>query len=683
MKKISTITLGCLFAITSLKAQTFFDTFETYTVTTPLLGVQSTNWRTWSSTVGGGAEDVAVTTTDNHTSAGSKSIYFSSTSATGGPADVVLPFTTGAPLSTGQFTFTSWFKIPTGKNGYFNFQGNATMGNLYTLDCFMTSTGAVNIQNSGSIVATGTHPFGAWFELTIKANLNTNTWELLVNGVSQSVWSNTANQIWGIDLYPNDASSSYWVDDVSYNVAPYTLPALNGALNLIGISNGLVGQTRNPTITLRNLGVGAINSCTLAISRNGGTPVIQPVTGLTLASLSSTVINIATPFTLTAGSNVFTATVTNVNGLGSDGDASDNTISKTITPVAAALGKVVVAEEGTGTWCQWCPRGAVFMDAMNSKYAGYFAPIAVHNADPMVVTAYDAAIGTLITGYPSALVDRLPKIDPSGLETDFLTRIVVAPKAFIVNGATYNSSTRVLNVSVKSTIQTAITGNYKVACVLTEDSVKGTGSSYSQSNAYAGGGAGVMGGYELLANPVPAALMRYDHVARFILPNFGGFAATGASAAVGAIFTHTFTFTLPANFNSSKMHIVGLFIDPTGKIDNAGTSTIAQAVSNGFVNGPAGFDVGVAETPFAPDAQVRVFPNPTMNHSSINLNLTKSSNVKVSIYSVNGVLVGSKEYVELNGQLTLPVDLTAFSSGMYMVNVTINGNTTLHKLIKE
>ncbi len=683
MKKITTITLGCLLAITSLKAQTFSDSFETYTVTTPLLGVQSPNWRTWSSTVGGGADDVPVVTSDNHTPAGSKSIYFSSTLSTGGPADVILPFTASTPLSTGQFTFTSWFKIPTGKNGYFNFQGNATMGNQYALDCFMTSTGAINIENSGTIVATGTHPFGAWFELTIKVNLNTNKWELLVNGVSQGIWSNTINQIWGIDIYPTDASSSYWVDDVSYNVAPYTLPALNGALNLIGISNGLVGQSRNPAITVRNLGTSVINSFTLAISQNAGAPVIQSVSGLSLASLSSTVINIATPFTLTAGANVFTSTITNVNGLGVDGDISDNVISKTLTPVTPALGKVVVAEEGTGTWCQWCPRGAVYMDAMKSKYAGYFAPIAVHNGDPMVVTAYDAAIGTLITGYPSALVDRLPKIDPSGIETDLLARVVVAPKAFVVNGANYNSVTRVLNVSVKSTIQTAITGNYKVACVLTEDSVKGTGSTYNQSNAYAGGASGVMGGFELLANPVPAALMRYDHVARFISPSFAGYPATGTSAAAGAIFTYTYTFTLPASYNSSKINIIGLFIDPTGKIDNAGTSTIAQAITNGFVSGPSGVDVGVIETPFAPDAQVSIFPNPSSNYSSIKLNLAKSSSIQVSIYSVNGSLIGNKDYGQLNGNLTLPVDMTQLNSGMYFVNVTINGSTSMYKLIKE
>lgn len=679
MKKIATLTLGCFFAVAYSQAQTFSDDFESYT-SGIALGPQSPDWRTWGG-AGGGADDANVVTTDNHTTGGSKSIYFSSTSSTGGPQDVVLPFTPSAPLTTGQFSFTTWFKVPNTKTAYFNFQGNATMGNMYTLDCFMTSTGAVQIQNSGTVVASGTHPFGAWFELTITANLNTNLWELLINGVSQGTWSNANNQVWGIDYYPADAVASFWIDDVTYTVTPYTLPALNAAGNLVGVSNGLVGQTRNPDITVRNLGTGIINSFDLSVTQNGGAPVVQNVTGLSLASLASTVVNITTPFTLVSGPNVFTATISNVNGAGADGDSSDDVISTTVTPVTPAAGKVVVAEEGTGTWCQWCPRGAVYMDMMNTKYSGYFAPIAVHNGDPMTVTAYDAAIGALIGGYPSALVDRLPEIDPSGLEGDFLSRIVVAPKAFVVNGANYNSTTRVLDVSVTSTVQATLTGNYKIACVITEDDVTGTSGSYAQSNAYAGGGSGPMGGYELLANPVPASQMVYDHVARFISPSFAGISnAPGTSTAVGNVFTWNFTFTLPAGYDDTQIHIIGLFIDPTGKIDNAGNTTIAEAVANGYVSGAG---VGINDLAAAPDAQVSIYPNPTANYSAVSLNLAKESGVQVAIYSVDGSLVGNKDYGKLNGGMTLPIDLTKYNAGMYFVNVTIDGTTSVLKLIKE
>lgn len=161
MKKIATLTLGCLVALAT-QAQTFSDDFESYT-SGIALGPQSPDWRTWSGP-GGGADDVNVATTDNHTPAGAKSLYFMSTSSTGGPSDCVLPFG-ASPLTTGQFTYTMWIKIPASKTAYFNFQGNATMGNMYTLDCWMdAATNSVTIQNSGTTVAVGTIPVGTWFE---------------------------------------------------------------------------------------------------------------------------------------------------------------------------------------------------------------------------------------------------------------------------------------------------------------------------------------------------------------------------------------------------------------------------------------------------------------------------------------------------------------------------------------
>ncbi len=680
MKKIATLALGCLLGFVA-QAQTFSDDFESYTVTTPVLGLQSPDWRTWGSTTGGGATDVAVVTTDNHTTAGSKSIYFSSTSASGGPQDVVLPFSTGAPLNTGQFTFKTWFKVPAGKTAYFNFQGTSTMGGMYVLDCWMTAAGVITIQNTGTTVATGAFTPGTWFELTIDANFNSNSWDLLVNGTSQGTWSNASNQVWAIDYYPADAAASFWVDDVSYNVVPYTLPALNAAGNLLNISNGLVGSVRYPAVTVRNLGTATINSFDLSISQNGGAPVVMNVTGLTLASLANTIQTYTSSFTLVSGTNTFVCTISNVNGAGADGDSSDDTLTVVLNPVTPAAGKMVVAEEATGTWCQWCPRGAVYMGLMDAKYSGFIAPIAVHNGDPMTVAAYDSGIGALIGGYPSALVDRLPEIDPSAIETDFLSRIVVAPKAFIVNGATYNTTTRVLNVSVTSTVQATLVGNYKTICVITEDDVTGTGSTYNQSNAYSGGASGPMGGFELLANPVPASQMTYDFVARFISPDFNGIPnSPGTSTAVGNVFTWTFSFTLPATYDDTQIHIVGMLVDPTGKIDNAASATIAEAVANGYVTGSG---VGINDIASAPDAQVSVYPNPTASTSTITLNLAKASDVSVAIYAVDGSLVGNKAYGQLNGGMLLPIDLTPYNAGMYFVNVTIDGNTTVVKLVKE
>jgi len=319
-----------------------------------------------------------------------------------------------------------------------------------------------------------------------------------------------------------------------------------------------------------------------------------------------------------------------------------------INPVVPAVGKMVVSEEGTGTWCQWCPRGAVFMDQFNTKYSQFWAGIAVHNGDPMTVTDYDASFGALISGYPSSLVDRGTDVDPSGMTPDFLTRVQVAPKAFITNGATWDAASRTLNVSVTADFQASANNNYKLACVLTEDGVTGTGSGYNQSNAYSGGNNGVMGGYEALGNPVPAAQMVYDHVARAIAPSFSGYTNSfPATVASGDMHTINFSFVLPNTWNENEIHIVGLLIDPQGRIDNAGKATITEAVTNGYVNGSNAGIYEVNDTQL--DESVKIYPNPTSSFTNISINLKASSEVEVSIVDLSGKIMSQRNYGLLNG----------------------------------
>ncbi len=678
MKKI-TLLLSCFGLFLGASAQTFSDGFEQDTL--GLLGPQSNDWRTWSG-LGGGADDVSVVNTDNHTAAGSKSIYFSSSDPNGGPSDCILPFGT-APLTTGHFTFKSWFKIPTGKNAYFNFQGTATFGNVYALDCFMDETGAISVQSGGQEVLSSTHPVGSWFELTIDANLNSNTWTLSVDGASKGTWKNAVTQIYAIDIFPVDASAEFWVDDVSYTYVPYVLPNVNGAAVFLDAPRGLIGQSDMLAFTARNLGVTAITSFDISIVHNGGTPVKQSVTGVNIASLASSVVNITTPFVLVAGANNFTATISNVNGAGADGDGSDDVATATtVNAVKAAAGKMLVAEEGTGTWCQWCPRGAVYMDLMSKKYKNNFVGIAIHNSatDPMTLPSYDEAFGALISGYPSAMTDRISVIDPSALEDNFLKRVVVDPAGFLVNGATFDATTRELKVSVTTTIKQNITGDYKLACVITEDSVSGTVKGYNQANAYAGGKSGVMGGFELLANPVPAAKMKYDHVARTLSPSFDGLAnAYGASANAGQVFTYNFIYTLPAAWRVNKLNIIGMMIAPDGKIENATTATITEAIANGYI---PGIFVGINKVAFAPDA-IQLFPNPTNEQTNISINLKDESAVSVEIYTANGALVASKVYGKLIGAYNLPLETQQLSQGIYFVKVNVNNQPSVLKLIKE
>ncbi|HZG00659.1 MAG TPA: hypothetical protein VEY71_06635, partial [Chitinophagales bacterium] len=473
MKHFFTFLIAFAAAASLAHAQTFSDDFESY-APGAFIAQSSTTWATWSGANGGGLDDATVSNANAHS--GTNSLKLASTAVGGGPDDIVLPF--GQVYSTGTFTFNTWMFVDSGKNAYMNYQASTTVGQIWSMDVNFEANGELKFSNGGVLLLSVPYTQGAWFEFTMTSNLNNSTWAVLIDGVSVGTFQNPVFNIASINFYPIQ-NSSYYIDDVSFDHIPYTAPALNAAVMNLNVENGLASQTRQPTVDVRNLGTTAITSFDLAIDYNG-VQTTQSFTGVNYAPGSVNTVTLSQAITLAGGSLPTTVTISNVNGNATDDDSSDDEAFANVTAVMPAPGKTVVAEEATGTWCSWCPRGAVYMDWMAGKYPGFFAGIAVHNADPMAHAAYDAGIAPFIAGYPSALVDRLPEIDPSEIEQDFLERIVVAPKVFLTNGALYNSATRELKVSVKANWQEAVNGSdYKLAIVLTENDVTGTGSGWS------------------------------------------------------------------------------------------------------------------------------------------------------------------------------------------------------------
>ncbi len=675
MKK--SLLLLIAFAFTTLlgNAQSFSDDFESYNAG-DYIGENNATWTTWSGTEGG-TEDTQVTTAQAHS--GTKSVYYASTATTGGPQDCVLPF--GGELTVGQFNFEMWMYVNSGTGAYFNFQADNTIGTTWALDTYFNTDLTLQFTSGGGLQLETTYPQGEWFKLRMENNLSTNSWEVFVNDASQGSFSNGEVVIASMDIFPL-TGNQFYVDDVNYEYTGYTQPQLNGAMtSIIDMSSGLVGQSVTPSLQVRNLGLTAINSFAVTLDYNGQSHSMD-ITGINLAPLAFYTVVLDQDFTLGAGTQTATATISNVNG-GADNDAMDDLKTLEITPIQPALGKKVVAEEGTGTWCPWCVRGAVFMELLSDRYDEFYVGIAVHNADPMTVTEYDAAIGGFITGYPSGLVDRAGgEFDPSQFEIPFLERIQTTPMTFIQNGATWNAVTRELQVSAMATFQQTVSGNYRMAVVLTEDGVTGTTTDYAQANAYAGGANGEMGGYEILPSPVPASQMVYDHVARAITPSFDGLnnAFTGAQNAGNATAYNT-TFTLPAEWDENNVHIVAMVIAPDGTIDNAESVTIAQGVENGYIAGLVLGQNEVVESTF--EKQIQLYPNPATDNSFINLNLNNNEKVTVTVMSADGKIVADKSYGELNGNMRLPINLSGLSNGLYLVKVMIGEQLTTMTLVKE
>ncbi len=662
-------------------SQTFSDDFESYSVGS-YLGSSSPDWTTWSGAEGG-AEDVQIT--DNNASSGSKAIYFSSTAANGGPADVVLPF--DQVYNSGNFSFEANFYVEAGKGAYFNLQGTLVVAQVWALDCYMLEDGTLKLSNQGTPYINANYPSAQWFNLRVDMDLTSNVWELFIDNVSQGSFSNPTGQIGILDLYPvnpagqgGNGISGFFVDDISYTHLPANLPGLNGGVSFINQISGISGLSYDVVATARNLGVLEINSFDLTYSYNGAN-VTENITGLNLVSLDTYEHTFATQLTPILGNNDLMVTISNVNG-GLDDDPTDDSKVIGIDPIVPAAGKVVVGEEATGTWCQWCPRGAVYMDLFEEQYGDYWIGIAVHNGDPMTDATYDTGIGSMIGGYPSAVVDRGADVDPSAMNADFLDRLLTEPSGVITNGAIWDPVTRELQVSVKSTFSQSVNNDYRLACVLSEDGVTGTDAGYNQSNAYAGGGNGVMGGYESLPSSVPAAQMVYDHVARAIAPSFDGSSVFfPANVNAGESVVSNYFFTLPTDWDTENMHIIGLLISPDGRIDNAGSTSISEAVSNGYELGP-----NLGETnplDFQIDDVLKLYPNPTSAKLNVTLDMGNSKMNELKVYNYKGQVIENFNLKAQFGSWTYTLDVAKFAPGVYAVSYASDKGIAMKRFVIE
>jgi hypothetical protein len=357
MKKTTLFIASVLLCSTSF-AQLFSDNFDSYAPGS-FLGPQSASWSTWSGTEGA-TEDVTIT--NNNANSAPNSIFLASTATAGGPQDVVLKF--GQVYNSGIFTLQADFNINAGKNAYFNMQGAATLGQIWALNVNMDANQVLIDDGTTPNLAVGSYTDATWFTLKIEANLTLHVWKAYVNGVLIGTWLNGVNSVAAADFYPVQ-NSAFYMDNVSFDHQTYTLPNLNAMIASVNMGGEIAGQNVTPTVKVLNAGATAITSFDVNLSYNSQNFPFS-VTGVNIASIGTYTVNMPANI-LAAGNQSYTATISNING-GNDDIAGDNTLTGQIDPVVPAVGKMVVGEEATGTWCQWCPRGAVFMDLFETKY---------------------------------------------------------------------------------------------------------------------------------------------------------------------------------------------------------------------------------------------------------------------------------------------------------------------------
>lgn len=651
------LSLVCLVAMAtfSLNAQIAFDDdFETYS-NGALIGQASPIWDTW--TPGALNQDALVSSLQANS--GDLSLRLFSNTAGGGPTDVILPF--GGKHEFGDFHYEMMMYVVNGTGAYFNFQGEEATGQIWVMNVNFLDGGIVQVDNTTSLVGQGVFPYDTWFKMEVDVDLTNNSWTVSMDGDAIGEFSNPNNFLASINLYPVAqaplTTAHFYVDDVAFTYDPPVLPDLDlQATSMQTRPVGLIGQEQSIAGTVRNLGNNTINSFDITFS-DGINSSTDSFTGLNLSTFEEYQFTHSAIHTFVDGVNNLSMTISNING-GMDDDDTNNVIEDTAQGYTPHPDKHVLVEEATGTWCTFCPRGAVFMELMNEKYPEYFIGVAVHNGDPMADTEYNAGMTGLpgFPGFPSVTLEREAIADPSAIENNMIPRIAEAPVARIINTVTDFNVNGEMEITVSAEFLEAVSGDYRLNAIIIENDVTGTGAGYNQVNFYAGGANGPMGGYENLPNPVPASQMVYEEVGRALLGGYAGaMGSLPTDISAGETHEYSFTYVLGTDVDPANVEVIGVLMRPDGTIDNA-SKTHAEdfQTSTGEV-----FRNDLAE----------VYPNPFATDFNIRMALSTATNVDVTVYNSVGAAVTAESFGVLSGNPVLQMNMENQASGIYYVHI--------------
>lgn len=485
----------------------------------------------------------------------------------------------------------------------------------------------------------------------------------------------TATSVAGSPNLNNVSAADFTpADNGYYEFVQGIQPANNAELSSLSIQEFVLAPAIvNIGGTITNLGATPITTITIKYKVNG-TTYTDTKTGLNIAFPASYNFTHNTPLNVANAAPYLVEAWVELAG---DSNLLNDSLDFTVKGIAFNTKKRVVFEEATGTWCGWCPRGAVFMDSLHALHPNDAMLIAVHNGsnDPMKDAIYDSGMGNLIGGYPSGLVDRKDNdVDPNTFINEYNARIQDVAPCDITVTSTFDGVSRLMTINVEAKFATELSGEYRFNAVIVEDGITGTTSGYNQVNYYSSTSqnialVGAGHNWQTEPNPVPAASMVYDHVGRTILGDWDGVAGSlPTSIAANAVHNYTFTKVLPAAWDETQIHAVGWVSSmANGNILNANKGTFTVGIDNAATQ--ASFDA-------------KILGNPSPNGSFLRLNMSKPTNVKIDIVNALGQVVNNFNNTDVQaGDFVIDLHTEVLSSGIYNVVIKAGNEQVVRKLI--
>ena len=324
--------------------------------------------------------------------------------------------------------------------------------------------------------------------------------------------------------------------------------------------------------------------------------------------------------------------------------------------------KKIVIEEFTGIYCGYCPDGALKVTAILNKYPENSMSVGIHSSNqysqpsqqsghPDFRTAYGGGLQSLsgLSGFPAAMLNRrvFDGMSQSGSSMAMNRNYWMAAADMIIGESenspvniglrsTWNESTRELFIEAEVYYTAGEPNEDRLHIMLKEDNIIG----YQ-------GGAGGGNNYE------------HNHVLRSV-PT-GNMGELISNTSQGSLFTKTYTFTVPAEWNILNCELMAFVTKATRTKTHTGVEIPAM-------NGSTA--TGIKDiTPV--ELKVSVYPNPVQGASRLQFATAENADVQVEVLNLIGetVLEPFKGPVVANRNYVIDLGSDNLNAGIYFVRV--------------
>lgn len=232
----------------------------------------------------------------------------------------------------------------------------------------------------------------------------------------------------------------------------------------------------------------------------------------------------------------------------------------------------VLIEEGTGTWCGWCPLGITMMEMAKEIDPEFFHCVALHSGDNMEVSSF-SLMSSYFSSFPSAMINRGPVTHPANIIPDLepLYESLSAQKVYAgitdMNVKLKDNGSIDVTTDVKFAFDFGSSNIFRLGLYITEDGM----GPYFQSNNYAGS-TDYCYGWEDKGSRVK---MTFDDVAREIVGGANGITSSiPTTIEAGETYTYTKNMSL-SNVTSEQFNVIAYII-------NRKTKTVVNSLMVAF-----------------------------------------------------------------------------------------------------